>query len=413
MIITTQNQYLPFLSENRKRLIIFIILSLYPLIGMGIDLISPSLPAISQALNTSSNFSKNLITLYLLGYMLGNFIVGFLSDALGRRKLMLLGLFVFTLVSLLPAVYGKPSVLLASRLLQGFALASFAVVSRAALSDILSTDQLIRVASLISIAWGIGPIIGPVIGGYLQFYYNWQACFYFFALLSFIGFLFMIIIVPETHFNKQPLQFIPLKNNFVTIINHRIFVGSVILMGILYSLLIVFNALGPFLIQSSLGYSPIYFGRIALFMGTIYLLGTFLSRQLLKILSLETIFSYTIIIFGTAAIISVIAAFIDQENIWTIIVPTLMMFLGCGIAYPVAMGKALSLFRHLAGSGSAVMNLFNISITSITAFVVSFLQVESALPLSLIYLGLMLLAGITYYYLIRPKNNFNPSLSQQ
>ncbi len=389
------------LSENRKKLILCIILSLYTLIGMGIDLIAPSLPAISHALNTSSNFSKNLITIYLLGYMLGNFITGLLSDALGRRKLILSGLFVFVLASLLPTVYNTMSVLLAARLLQGFALASFAVASRAALSDILTKDQLIRIAPILSIAWGIGPIIGPVIGGYLQFYFNWQACFYFFAIISFIGFLGSLFIISETHFQRQPLQFTQLKNNFITIINHRIFVGSVMLMGVLYSLLIVFNTLGPFLIQTSLGYSPIYFGHIALLMGVVYLLGSILNLQLLKTLTIESIISYTIIVFSFAAIISVIAAFIFPKNIWTIIVPTLLMFLGCGIAYPAGMGKALSLFRHLAGSGSAVMNLINISITSLTAFMMSFLHVENALPLALIYLALMVSGGIIYFCLIR------------
>lgn len=392
------------LSANRKKMMIIIILSLYTLIGMGIDLIAPSLPAISHALSTSSNFSKNLITFYLVGYMLGNFITGLLSDALGRRKLILLGLFVFVLASLLPTFYEKISVLLAARLLQGFSLASFAVASRAALSDISTKDQLIKIAPILSIAWGIGPIIGPVIGGYLQFYFNWQACFYFFAMISFIGFLGALFVILETHFQRQPLQFTQLKNNLVIIINHRIFMGSVMLMGVFYSLLIVFNTLGPFLIQTSLGYSSIYFGHIALLMGLTYLIGSVFNLQLLKILSIETIMFYTIIVFGITAIISAIAAFMFPNNIWTIIVPTLLMFLGSGIAYPAAMGKALSLFRHLAGSGSAVMNLINMSFTSITAFIMSFLHVENALPLALIYLCLMVSSGVIYFYLIRDEN---------
>jgi MFS family permease len=81
-------------SPRRVNLILLILLLLYPLIGMGIDLIAPSLPAISHDLGVSSTISKNLITLYLFGYAAGNFLIGFLSDTLGRRKLLMVSLLV-------------------------------------------------------------------------------------------------------------------------------------------------------------------------------------------------------------------------------------------------------------------------------------------------------------------------------
>lgn len=391
----------PHFSDSHVKLIFFVILGLYPLVGMGIDLIAPSLPAISHDLHASNSFSKNLITLYLLGFMLGNFIIGFLSDALGRRKLMLLGFFIFIAVSLLPVLFGEPLVLLLARFFQGFTIAAFAVNSRAVLSDILPKDRLIRSTTMIATMWGIGPIIGPVIGGYFQFYFNWQMCFYFFALMGFLGLLAMIFIVPETHFHRQPLQFYQLKNNFMSIITHRIFLGMVILMGITYSLLIVFNTLGPFLIQTSLGYSPVFFGQVALLMGLAFLAGTFLCRRLLQHLYPEAIFFYGIFFFTMVAAISVIAAFIYSNNIWAIILSTLFMFLCCGIIYPTAMGKGLSLFRHLAGSGSAIMNLINMSITSFTAFIMSLIHINNAITITYIYFGLMVIACVIYYFLIK------------
>jgi Na+/melibiose symporter-like transporter len=252
--------------------------------------------------------------------------------------------------------------------------------------------------------WGIGPIIGPIIGGYLQFYFNWQMCFYFFAFMGFIGLLAMIFIIPETHFDRQPLQYKQLKNNLILIMTHRVFLGIVMLMGITYSLLIVFNTLGPFLIQTSLGYSSVYFGQIALCMGITFLIGTFLCRRLLKQLDPEDIFFYVILIFTLIAVIGVLLSLIYGNNIWVITLTSLCMFLGCGIIYPTAMGKGLSLFRHLAGSASATMNLISISITSMIAFVMSFINADNVLIITYIYLGLMLLASMIYYLLVRSKN---------
>lgn len=72
-------------SEGQIKLMLVAILSLTPLIGMRIDLIAPSLPAISHELNSSKNLSKNLITFYLFGYLLGNFLIGFLSDSMSTQ----------------------------------------------------------------------------------------------------------------------------------------------------------------------------------------------------------------------------------------------------------------------------------------------------------------------------------------
>ncbi len=390
----------PAFSDKKIYMIAFVIMGLYPLVGMGVDLIAPSLPAISADLQTSNNFSKNLITLYLLGYATGNFIIGILSDALGRKNLMRWGLFIFTIVSLLPALFEKPFVLLLARFAQGFSIAAFAVISRAMLSDILPKDKLIKYATILATMWGIGPVIGPVIGGYLQYYLNWRACFYFFGLMGCIGFFATLYVIPETHFLRQPLQYQQLKNNFSLILTHRLFIGSAALMGITYSWLIVFNTLGPFLIQTSLGYSSIYFGHIALLMGLLFLFGTMLCRRLLKNISPESFISYAILFCMIIAVLGLGASFIAPRNIWIIVVPSLGMFLGCGLIYPAAMGKGLSLFRHLAGSGAAVMNLINILITSFIAFIMSFMHIESAIPINFIYCSLLIFAVLVYYYLI-------------
>lgn len=164
-------------------------------------------------------------------------------------------------------------------------------MGRAIFSDVLDTKQIMRAAAMMATMWGIGPVIGPVIGGYLQFYFNWQACFYFFAAFGLIAFITVLFVIPETHFDRHPLNFTLIKNNFKTIVTHRTFMGLVTLMGLFYSLLIVFNTLGPFLIQTELGHTSIYFGRAALLMGVCFLIGTTTCRRLVKTFLPENILS--------------------------------------------------------------------------------------------------------------------------
>lgn len=391
------------LSPRREKYIIAIVLCVYPLFGMAVDLLAPSLPAISHSLHISNMLSKNLIAIYLLGLAFGNLLVGFLTDALGRRKLLIVGFLTFTLASLMPVLFPNIDILLIARLLQGLALGCVAVVVRGILSDILSAEKLIRIATLIATMWGIGPIIGPVIGGYLQYYINWQAGFCFFALYGFVGFLSMLIFIPETHFNRQILSFNQIKINFTTIVTHRLFMGAVILAGIAYSLLIVFNTLGPFLIQAQLGYTSVYFGHVALWMGIVFLLGTLACGYLVKQHQPEAILLVAIPIFLLISIVGVLLAYMMPKNIWIVIIPSLFMFFGCGIIFPACLGRAMALFRHLAGSGSAVMNMITVLITSLTALIMSFITASSVLPMTCVYLGLMMLGGIIYWKLMLSK----------
>lgn len=389
------------LSSTRVNGIITTILALYPLVGMGVDLIAPSLPAIAKDLQVSETLSKNLITIYLLGYALGNFILGFLSDAWGRRKLLISGFILFFIVSLLPVLVPHPGILLLSRLLQGFSLGCFAVIGRAIFADVLPPERILRMAILISTTWGIGPIIGPVIGGYLQYYFGWKACFYFFAAFGLMGLGCILWIIPETHLNRQPFNVAKIKNNFMTIVSHRTFMGMVTLMGLTYSCLIVFSTLGPFLIQNVLGHTPIYFGRLALLLGLSFMLGTLACRFITKYITPEKVFLTCVPLFTAVALAGLGLSFFESKNIALVFWLSFLMFIACGLIYPASMGKSIGLFRHLAGSGSAIMNLINILTTSLTAFFMGFVIVSSAIPLAAFYLILMILSSLVWWFLVR------------
>jgi len=387
------------LSPAHEKLIIAVIMCIVPILGMAIDLISPSLPAISTSLQISNAASKNLVSIYLFGFGLGNFGLGLLSDSFGRKNLSIIGFIIFILASLLPAIFPSVIMLFLGRFLQGLSLGAVAVV-RSVLSDILPKDKIVKIATLIATMWGLGPVIGPIIGGYLQYYIGWQAGFYFFAIYGVLILIAIIAIIPETHFHRQPLKILQIKTNILTILSHAQFLGVVLLMGVTYSTLIIFHTLGPFLIQKELHYSAIYFGHAALWMGSVFLVGTMICRQLVKRYSPEHILYYALPSFLFVGMGWLLLSYIFPLNISVIVIPCMLMFFGCGIIYPVSMGRAMSLFQHLAGSSLALMNLINVLITSACAFFMSFINATSIIPLSWLYLILMLLSCAIYAALI-------------
>ncbi|HLX55181.1 MAG TPA: Bcr/CflA family efflux MFS transporter [Aquella sp.] len=388
------------LNSKRIQLITWTILLLFPIIGMAVDLVAPSLPAIANDLDSSSAIVQNAISFYLIGYGFGNFIGGILTDALGRRKLLLGSLCGFILVSLCAATIPYIGILLTARLFQGLMLGVLSVVVRAILADILSAEELVGLGIMIGMMWGLGPIIGPVIGGYLQVYFGWQAGFYFFSIIGILGLATAFFIIPETHTDPHPLSLTIVKQNFSELIAHRQFIAFSILMGLNYSLIIIFNTAGPFLIQTKFHYSAIQFGRIAMSLGIVFLIATMISRYLLTKYQAKQLLSTAVFGFLGLAVFSVTAVYFLKNNIEFISIISGIMFFACGSIFPLSMGKGLSLFRHIAGSAIATMYLICTIITSTSAALISLVHMQNNIPLTWTYLCLTLVSALIYWKLI-------------
>jgi Bcr/CflA subfamily drug resistance transporter len=389
-----------YLTNKRIQLITWTLLLLVPIIGMAVDLIAPSLPAISSNLYSSASVVQNAVSFYLIGYGLGNFISGIFTDACGRRKLLLGGLFGFALASFIAAATSHIVVLLGVRFIQGLMLGTLSVAIRAILSDILPAEKLIALGILMGMMWGLGPIIGPVIGGYLQADFGWPAGFYFFSIIGGVGFIAAFIIIPETHVNINPLRLSILRQNFSEILANHQFIALSILMGLTYSLLITFHTAGPFLIQNVFHYSAIRFGHIALYLGILFLLATFICRYLLTKLSAKTL-----LLIGTnAALLIAILALTGNHflsnNIILITVISGIMFFACGFIFPLSMGQGMSLFRHISGTATAIMYMINTLITSTMAALISLVHMHSGTPLICSYLFLTFISAVVYWKLI-------------
>lgn len=382
--------------KNQNR-IIWVLLLLMPLIGMAIDLISPSLPAIQTSFKTSATFAKDTISFYLLGYACGNFIIGLITDSWGRKKPLSFNMLLFILASLLPLFYLKIQVLLIARFIQGLSMGGIAVSSRTIFSDILAPNQMIKMGTIIGSMFGLGPIIGPFLGGYLQYYYGWHACFIFFASIMGLIYLLVLIFVPETHHNRQPLRVKIVIKNIHEILTEYRFMGLTFLMGLVYSGGIAFNVVGPFLVQVVLHHDAIFFGHLALGMGIIFLLATFICRTLSNKFGYGDLISYSLNVAVIIITCLTVVLYFNKNSLLFLIINSALMLFIQGFIFPLSMGKGLSLFRHISGTAAAIMYLVNMLITSTTSFILGFLNIHSVFLLACVYLCIIIIAKwVTY-----------------
>lgn len=132
---------------------------------LSIDMYVPAFPAMARSLAVPAASIQLSMTACLVGIVLGQLVVGPLSDKIGRRRPLLLGTAAFVGFSLLAAIAPSAGLLVGARFLQGFCGAVGMVVARAVLTDQLRGTELAKAYSVLIMVIGVAPVIAPVIGG--------------------------------------------------------------------------------------------------------------------------------------------------------------------------------------------------------------------------------------------------------
>ena len=396
-LITDENMTKMQSSSVPPRFVMIMIFIVPFLMGIGIDLYVPSFPHIASYFQVSSGLVQLTVAFYVIANGMGQLILGVISDSLGRKKILLMSSLFYTIVSFLAVFSPNIYFLIFCRFLQGLGISGLAAVSRAVAADCFSGKDLAKAMIYMSIGWALGPLIGPVIGSYLQHYFDWQANFYFFSFYGLIIFIYMYALLPETHFKRSSIQLKEMCCGIKKVIFHPIFFFGILLLSLIYSVLILFNLIGPFLIQNVLHFSVVAYGKVALFLGGGYLLGNLFNRLLIHHFEPTDIAVFGLIGGTLISALMVILSITNSMNLYIIIIPVFLLLFMSALIFPHIQAKCFSLFSfQLAGTASAVYGFLLASGGFLLTLFVTTLPLNSQKPMALVYLGLFSLSILMY-----------------
>ncbi len=339
-----------------------------------IDAFFPAFHEVERALHASPWAMQQTISIYLLAYALMSLFHGPLSDAYGRRRVILWGVAIFTLSSIGCSMANSIEQLLIFRALQGFSTGAGLIVGRAIVRDLYHGPEAQRVMSLITVFFSIAPALAPLVGGIMFQLAGWHAVFWFLSLYGAALLLLCIRVLPETHPPEARTRFAPrpLLEIYKRIGADWRFQLLVLSTGFNFGAFFIYIASAPAFVEKMLGLGTL--GYPWFFIPAIggMMLGAMLSTRLAGRLSPRGQVKLGYGVAMTAIACNLVYCLVVSKPTapWAVL-PVSLFAVGNALIFPVLSLKMLDRYPHNRGAASSLQGFLWGAMTSLIAGVVS------------------------------------------
>ena len=339
-----------------------------------IDSFFPALRAIGADLHVTRLEAQQILTAFMLPYAFMSLVHGSLSDALGRRGLILASLAVYTAASLGCALAPGFGTLLLFRALQGMVAGTGQTIGRAVVRDCYHGVQAQRVMSSITMIFALGPALAPIIGGWVHVWFGWRAVFATMALFGALLLLAVWIRLPETHppEKRTPLHLGALAGNIAHVMADRRFqwmIGSSVLCLIS---LHAYIGSAPAIVLDHWHLSETQFGMLTIPVIGGYSLGAYFSGRSAGRIEPERVIRWGY--HGTLAISAMMLALqylVPHPPVFVQQLLLAAMAAGVQFIFPVVTLRILELFPESRGAASSAQAFFSMIMSAVMMGVVS------------------------------------------
>lgn len=322
------------------------------------DLYLPALPELASELSTTAAAAQLSLTAGLLGLGFGQLIFGPLSDKLGRRRPLLISLFILLLASIWCALAQDINHLIVARLIQGLAGAGGAVLSRAVARDLYSGHELTRFFALLMLINGLAPIIAPVMGGVMLGIMDWRGIF---IVLAAISILLLLLSFRHLHETLPPQRRVTggigsIILSVGSLLTQRQFMGLCLAQGFAGAGMFAYIGASPFVLQEIYQLSPQTFSLCFAINGVGLIFSAQISSRLSGHFGEMRVLKAGLLIAGIASLSLLLAAARHASLVW-LLIPLFFTIIIIGIVGPSASALAMQSQGDKAGSASALLGV--------------------------------------------------------
>ena len=362
-------------------------------------IVVPALEVFAQKYQAPYSTVQFIISAYLFGLAVAQPIVGFVSDKIGRRPVLIAGFLLYVVASIICVTTESINALIISRFLQGTGGSVGSVISRAIIRDTSSPEQSAKALSRVTAIMGSAPMIAPVIGGLAyQFFGNPNDIFIITALFGIVILVPIFFKIPET--KKDDLTQTDQKDTWLEkykyLLSSKIFLGSSFIYAFTTGGFFSFLAVGSTVFSKELGIEATGFGVMWSLMTILYSLSSFISGNLSEKYGLMKVLLSGVIINLAAGSLFFMLFYIAGFTYLTIILPLVLMFFGHGFLVPMSTANAVSGKLAVAGASSGLYSSIGLTIGGLFSILSGAIYDGNFSPIATIIMISTMLCALSY-----------------
>jgi DHA1 family bicyclomycin/chloramphenicol resistance-like MFS transporter len=354
---------------------------------LSTDLITPSIPDLPEAFDTSITAAQLTVSINLAAYALAQLVHGPVADAIGRRRLLLGAFIAFALSSVACALAPGMNWLLGGRFMQGLFSSVPSVVIVLMIRELYGPGRALAVMAIYGAALGMAPAIGPLIGGYLHVWFGWQAGFWFVAVLALLVAAAFWRRVPESLLETRRLHLRGTLTAYGALLSTPRFLRPAVGVSLIFAALYAYVTTAPVVFIELLGLPTERYGMTNLAVVSAFIVGNVVASRLGRRMSSARVLRLGAIMALTATALLAVPMALGQLQVAAILLPAALY--GGSLALVLAAGplEALGAVPDAPqGPASALLGSLQLGLSAAAGYLSAQFYDGTALPMALVML---------------------------
>lgn len=392
------------LKRKHAKLYLFLVLVTCST-AMATEIYAPSLLAMARDLNTTLDLAQWTLVIFMMGTASTQLVYGPLSDAWGRKKPLLLGLFILSAGTCVCATAPSIEVLLFGRLLQGFGAGAASALWRTIFRDLFSQEEMARIGGHFTTLVVFLIPAAPVLGGYLEHWGGWRMTFTALLVYNLATILAVAKIYRESndHQHEHVFRWRAIVTNYLFLLKHPLFMGIVSSVFFTYGAFFSWIVSNPILMMDLLKVDPVSFGWLIFFsVGTsVFFAGVFNGRMN-RSFGMMTTMRCGWLLMALANVAMIAMHHHDVFALKPFVACILVFFFGAAWIWPNAFATAFAPVSKVAGSAGSLYSFVQMLGASLFGALVAHLPHDNPGNLGVICLVCIALSSLIFHFIARP-----------
>ena len=392
----------------RRRVLYIILLGALTALGpFTVDMYLPAFPRLQEDFATTEAAIQLTLSGTMIGFAIGQLVVGPLSDKIGRRLPLISVTILHVLASMAAALAPTLELLSVARVFMGIGAAAGGVVAMAVVRDLFGGRRLVVMLSRLALVFGVAPVVAPLIGSALLEVMPWRGLFVVLAGYGAVMLISTILFIRETlpRERRRDKTAMTVRQRYKSVLTDRVFLGVLIIGGMTFSGLFSYLSASPFLFQQTYGLGVREYALLFAVNALGLTVAVQISARLATRFGPQWVLAWStgaLLLFGAVIIVT------DQLGLglWGTLVPLGLFIIACGFTFPNV--QVLALDRHPAAAGTAasLIGASNFGVAAVISPLVGAISRDegtTATTMAIVMAGCALVGAASLWLIVRPR----------